>query len=46
MVNSGEINFDYLKKCEYSQAKKILLEVPGIGDKVADCIMHIFPRKI
>jgi N-glycosylase/DNA lyase len=39
MVYSNEINFEYLKKSEYSKAKEIICKVPGIGDKVADCIL-------
>ncbi len=39
MVYSNEINFKYLKKCEYFKAKEIISKVPGIGDKVADCIL-------
>ena len=39
MVNSKKIDFDYLKSCEYGKAKDLICEVPGIGDKVADCIL-------
>ncbi|HUT05647.1 MAG TPA: DNA glycosylase [Nitrosopumilaceae archaeon] len=39
MVCSNEINFEYLKKCEYGKAKEILSKVPGVGNKVADCIL-------
>ena len=39
MVYSNEINFDYLKKCEYFKAKEIISKVPGVGNKVADCIL-------
>jgi len=39
MIHSNEINFEYLKKCEYHEAKKLITEVPGIGNKVADCIL-------
>jgi len=39
MVYSNEINFEYLKKSEYSKAKEEICKVPGIGDKVADCIL-------
>jgi len=38
-VVSGEVNFEYLKKMNYEQAKKTLCSVPGIGNKVADCIL-------
>ena len=39
MVCSKEINFDYLKKCDYYTAKEIISKVPGVGNKVADCIL-------
>jgi len=39
MVCSDKINFEYLKKCNYLKAKEIILQVPGVGDKVADCIL-------
>ena len=39
MVHSNEISFEYLKKCQYQDAKKILLRIPGVGNKVADCIL-------
>jgi len=39
MVCSDAINFEYLKKCEYFKAKEIIFQVPGVGNKVADCIL-------
>ena len=39
MVHSNRINFEYLKKCDYFKAKDIISQVPGVGDKVADCIL-------
>jgi len=39
MVCSDAINFEYLKKCEYFKAKEIISQVPGVGNKVADCIL-------
>jgi len=39
MVYSGKINFEYLKKCEYFKAKEIISEIPGVGNKVADCVL-------
>lgn len=35
----GQIDFESLKKSSYEDAKSKLLEIPGIGNKVADCIM-------
>jgi len=45
-VESGEINFDHLKKADYQTAKESLLKLPGIGDKVADCIMLFSLEKL
>jgi len=39
MVILKKIDFEYLKKCDYHEAKKNICLVPGIGNKVADCIM-------
>ncbi|MDH3678296.1 MAG: DNA repair protein [Nitrosopumilus sp.] len=39
MVYSNKINFQYLQNCEYIKAKDLISKVPGIGDKVADCIL-------
>jgi len=39
MVYSGKINFEYLKKCDYFKAKEIITQVPGVGNKVADCVL-------
>jgi len=38
-ITSGEIDFDELKKVSYDESKELLLKLPGIGDKVADCVM-------
>ena len=38
-VQSGQIDFDYLKKTNYHTAKESLLKIYGIGNKIADCIM-------
>ena len=39
MVRSGKINFESLRKEDYNSALEILKTVPGIGNKVADCIL-------
>lgn len=39
MVEAKQIDFDYLKKSNYQDAKEMILSVPGIGNKVADCIL-------
>lgn len=36
---NGSINFDYLKKADINEARKILMQVKGIGIKVADCAL-------
>ena len=45
-IASGEIDLDELKKIKYEQAKESLLKLPGIGDKVADCIMLFSLEKL
>ena len=45
-VASGEIDFDYLKKTKYQIAKESLLKIPGIGGKVADCILLFSLEKL
>lgn len=39
MVESRQIDFEYLKKLNYQDAKNVILTVPGIGNKVADCVL-------
>jgi N-glycosylase/DNA lyase len=39
MIYSGKINFEYLKKCDYFKAKEIISAIPGVGNKVADCVL-------
>lgn len=39
MVKSNQIDFDDLRKSNYHDAKEMILTVPGIGNKVADCIL-------
>jgi len=39
MVYSNQLNFETLKKYEYVQAKEIISQAPGVGSKVADCIL-------
>lgn len=45
-VVSGKIDFNYLKKSDYKTAKNILVDVYGIGDKIADCILLFSLEKI
>lgn len=46
MVYSKEINLERLKNCQYEEAKKILLGIPGVGNKVADCVLLFSLEKI
>jgi len=45
-IASGEIDFDELKKADYQEGKESLLKLPGIGDKVADCVMLFSLEKL
>jgi len=38
-VENGSINFDELESMRYETAKRELLKLPGVGDKVADCVL-------
>jgi len=46
MVVLKQINFEYLKKCDYYEAKKNICLIPGVGNKVADCIMLFSLNKL
>ena len=46
MVVLKKIDFEYLKKCDYQEAKKNICRIPGIGNKVADCIMLFSLNKL
>lgn len=38
-VVTGEISYEKLNRLSYPEAKKMLLTVKGVGDKVADCVL-------
>ncbi len=38
-VVKGETDFNALKKTDYSSAKKQLMQIKGVGPKVADCVL-------
>lgn len=42
----NKIDFEYLKKCSYQEAKKEICKIPGVGNKVADCIMLFSLNKL
>jgi N-glycosylase/DNA lyase len=37
-VVEGRLDLDYLVRAPYAEAKELLMECPGIGPKIADCI--------
>ena len=39
MIASKEIDFQNLKKMNYYTAKEEICRIPGVGNKVADCVM-------
>jgi len=39
MIESRQIDLESLVKCNYQGAKKTILTIPGVGNKVADCIL-------
>ena len=39
IIHSKEIRLDDLKKAKYEEAKRCVKNIPGVGNKVADCIM-------
>ena len=45
-VTTGQIDFNFLKKVSYYDAKDVLLDVYGIGNKVADCILLFSLEKL
>jgi len=46
MVFSKKIDFKYLEKCNYQEAKKNICLIPGVGNKVADCILLFSLNKL
>jgi N-glycosylase/DNA lyase len=45
-ITSGKLNFDALKNMSYTEAKQELLQVYGIGNKIADCILLFSLEKL
>ena len=39
IIDKKEIDFDYLKKCDYQDGKENICQIPGVGNKVADCVL-------
>jgi len=46
MIVLQKINFEYLEKCDYQKAKKNIRLIPGVGNKVADCILLFSLNKL
>jgi N-glycosylase/DNA lyase len=38
-IRKDQIDLEDLKKAPYAEAKKVLMEFPGVGAKVADCVL-------
>jgi N-glycosylase/DNA lyase len=45
-IASGRLDFDFLKKARYYESKKELLQVYGIGNKIADCVLLFSLEKL
>ena len=39
LVASGEFDLDRLRLLPYPEARRLLLTLPGVGEKVADCVL-------
>jgi len=46
MIFSKEIDFESLKKSNYFETKRSICSIPGVGNKVADCIMLFSLNKL
>ena len=46
MILAEKINFEYLKNCNYQETKEIIRTIPGVGNKVADCVMLFSLEKL
>jgi N-glycosylase/DNA lyase len=46
LVDSGELSPESLKHMEYEAAKRELLGLPGVGPKVADCVLLFSLEKL
>jgi len=39
IINNGELDLEALRQVNYEEAKPELLKLPGVGHKVADCVL-------
>jgi len=46
MIQASKVDFEHLKNCHYQEAKELIMEIPGIGNKVADCILLFSLEKL
>jgi N-glycosylase/DNA lyase len=46
LVNSGKLSLEALKRLDYLDAKRKLLNLPGVGHKVADCVLLFSLEKL
>jgi len=45
-IATGRLDFDVMKKASYEDAKKDLLQVYGVGNKIADCVLLFSLEKL
>jgi N-glycosylase/DNA lyase len=45
-ITNGRLDFDSLKKANYYESKKELLQVYGVGNKIADCVLLFSLEKL
>ena len=46
IIFKEEIDLEVLKKMDYSEVKKVICSIPGVGNKVADCTMLFSLNKL
>jgi N-glycosylase/DNA lyase len=46
LVDSGKLSLQDLKRIDYNEAKRELLGLPGVGQKVADCVLLFSLEKL
>ncbi len=46
LVDGGDLSLESLKRMEYEDAKRELLGLPGVGQKVADCVLLFSLEKL
>ncbi|QLH07589.1 DNA-3-methyladenine glycosylase 2 [Nitrosopumilus ureiphilus] len=46
MILFKKIDFEFLKNCNYHETKENIRTIPGVGNKVADCVMLFSLEKL